>query len=90
MTSVASNRNQHQAGMRSADFGSLSFTRASTTANGHTGTISDPAWTATPIQLVSEADMRFISDNQNPSGAVPSSLSPDGTAFEIDWQPPSS
>jgi hypothetical protein len=73
-----------------ADFGSLSFMRASTTANAHTGTISDAAWTAAPIQLVSEADPRFISSDQTPSGAVPSSLSPDGTSFEIDWQPPSS
>jgi hypothetical protein len=72
-----------------SDFGSVSFTRASTTANGHTGTISDPAWTATPIQLASQANPRFISDNQTPSGAVPSSLSPDGTSFEIDWQPSS-
>jgi hypothetical protein len=63
--------------------------RASTTANARTGTISDTAWTATPIQLVSQADLRFISSGQTPSGAVPSSLSPDGASFEIDWQPTS-
>jgi hypothetical protein len=72
-----------------SNFGSLSFTRASTTGNAHTGTISDTAWTATPIQLVSEADLPFISNDQTPSSAVPSPLSPDGTSFEIDWQPPS-
>jgi hypothetical protein len=69
-----------------SNFGSLSFTRASTTANEHTGTISDPAWTPTGIQLVSEADVSFVSNVQTPSGAVPSALSADGASFRIDWQ----
>jgi hypothetical protein len=64
----------------------LSFTRASTTANAHTGTISDPAWTATTIELVSQADTPFVSAGQTSSGAVPSAVSADGTAFRIDWQ----
>jgi Peptidase A4 family len=70
-----------------SNFGSLSFTRASTTANAHTGTISDSAWTATLVQLVEEADQSFISNGQAPTGALPSALSSDGTSFRIDWQP---
>jgi hypothetical protein len=70
-----------------SNFGSLSFTRASTTANAHAGTISDPAWTSTMIQLVSNADDSFISDGQtSATGALPSALSPDGTSFRVDWQ----
>lgn len=78
-----------------SDFGSLAFTRASTTASGHTGTIADPAWAPTTIELISEADVTFVDDNgQTTTGAIPSTLSPDGSAFTIDWQaaisPPSS
>jgi Peptidase A4 family len=69
-----------------SNFGSLFFTRASTTADAHMGTISDPAWTATPIQLVPDADLQFISNGQGTSGAVPTALSADGTSFRIDWQ----
>jgi hypothetical protein len=69
-----------------SNFGSLVFTRASTTANTHMGTISDAAWTATPIQLVSDMDLPFISNGQSSSSAVPTALSADGTSFRIDWQ----
>ena len=38
-----------------SDFGKVKFTKASaTTTDGHTGSISDKAWTATSIQLVSD------------------------------------
>jgi peptidase A4-like protein len=69
-----------------SNFGSLSFTRASTTANAHTGAISDPTWTATMIQLVADAGSPFVSDGQASTGALPSELSSDGTSFRIDWQ----
>jgi hypothetical protein len=69
-----------------SNFGSLSFTRASTTANAHAGTISDPAWTSTLVQLVEEADQSFIASGQATTGALPSALSSDGTSFRIDWQ----
>jgi Peptidase A4 family len=69
-----------------SNFGSLSFTRASTTADAHTGAIADPGWTATMIQLVANADSPFISNGQTSTGAFPSALSTDGTSFRIDWQ----
>lgn len=71
-----------------SNFGSLSFSRASVTGNGHIGTISDPAWSQTAVELVSEADVTFVDSSGRPSttGALPSDLSPDGSAFRIDWQ----
>jgi hypothetical protein len=55
-----------------ADFGSVLFTSASATVNGYTGPISDPTWSSTSIALG--------------SAAVPSTLSPDGTSFSVDWR----
>ncbi len=34
-----------------SDFGTVDFTNATATANGHTGTISDSNWTAQPVAL---------------------------------------
>lgn len=34
-----------------ANFGSATFSQAAVTGDGHAGTITDPAWTATPITL---------------------------------------
>ena len=34
-----------------ANFGAVAFTSSAATGDGHAGTISDPAWTATPIEL---------------------------------------
>ena len=61
-----------------ADFGTVTFTGASATAGGHTGSISDPSWTAQEVQLASS----------NTAGAQPSSLSSDGSSFSVTWQSP--
>jgi hypothetical protein len=67
-----------------ADFGTVQFTSATATANGHTGTISDPAWSAQPVQLgggsVSEVS---YGSGTGSSAATPSSLSPDGSSFSV-------
>jgi hypothetical protein len=69
------------------NFGSVSFTSSTATANGHTGTIIDPVWTATPVELVSGAGTPFAEIGQtSSSGAVPSALSSDGAGFTIAWQ----
>jgi Peptidase A4 family len=60
-----------------ANFGTAQFSGSSTTSGGHTGTISDAAWSATGIQL----NGRFIS-------ATPSDLSEDGTSFAVNWVGP--
>jgi Peptidase A4 family len=71
-----------------ADFGTVQFTGASATANGHTGTISDSAWTNSPIALGSGGsyDVSFGPGSSNGAGATPSSLSSDGSAFSVTWQ----
>jgi Peptidase A4 family len=72
--------------LRLANFNSVAFTKAAATAGGHTGTISDPAWTATAIALQEDGffQSRFGSDAP-PAGALPGSLSADGSAFGISW-----
>ena len=59
-----------------ANFGTALFSASATTGNGHTGTISDAAWTSTAITLGSG----------RVTAAVPSALSTDGTSFSIAWQ----
>ncbi len=77
-----------------ANFGSVSFTRAAATADGHAGTITDPAWQATPIDLAElgpdGGDPRFTGMLSTPaSGASPGPLSADGRGFAVAWHPAS-
>jgi hypothetical protein len=67
-----------------ADFGTVQFTGATATADGHTGTISDPSWSAQPVQLggSGSSDVSYGSDASS-SGASPSSLSSDGSSFSV-------
>jgi hypothetical protein len=67
-----------------ADFGTVQFSSATATATGHTGTISDPDWSARPVQLgdSSVSDVSYGSDAGS-SGASPSSLSSDGSSFSV-------
>jgi hypothetical protein len=68
-----------------ANFGRVSFSRASVTANAHTGVITDPAWAATSIQLVPDDGAPFSIVGRSANGAVPSDVSTDGTSFTIDY-----
>ncbi len=68
------------------DFGTVTFTGASATAAGHTGTISDSNWSAAAVQLSAGAGGagQFASDQGSSSaGATPSSLSSDGSSFSV-------
>jgi hypothetical protein len=67
-----------------ADFGGVSFTNASATAGGHTGSISDSQWTSAQVALNGGAQQApgFVVDQTSPS-AQPSSLSSDGSAFSV-------
>jgi hypothetical protein len=58
-----------------ADFGNVGFTSSSATANGHTGAISDSAWSSAPLQL--------SSGDGTSGGATPGSLSSDGSSFSV-------
>jgi hypothetical protein len=70
-----------------SDFGSVQFTSATATANGHTGTISDPNWSAEPVQLggAGASDVSYGGD-QSSAGATPTSLSSDGSSFSVAYQ----
>lgn len=57
-----------------SDFGRVTFTNASATSAGHTGSISDPAWSATAIQLQGST-----------AGAQPGNVSSDGSSFSVSW-----
>ncbi len=78
-----------------ADFGTVGFTGASATANGSTGTISSPNWTAQAVQLSpasgSEIGYPGVAEDTatdgSSAGAVPSSLSADGSSFSVAAQP---
>ncbi len=70
-----------------SDFGTVDFSNSTATANGHTGTISDPSWTAQPIALgAGGATEVSYGSGQNSAGATPSSLSSDGSSFSVAWQ----
>jgi Peptidase A4 family len=70
-----------------ADFGSVPFAAASaTTLRGHTGSVTDAAFTATPINLVVDGrhfGRPSLSASQSAAGAVVGPLSPDGSAFSV-------
>jgi hypothetical protein len=71
-------------------FGTVTFTNAAAIDNGHPGTISDPTWVASPIELISSSSGgRFFGrgDVLGPGvGAVPGDLSADGRSFAVSWQ----
>jgi hypothetical protein len=74
-----------------ADFGKVTFTSASATAAGHTGSIDDVAWSAEKVDLVSETGGfggppgRRELAAYSAAGAVTSSLSSSGSRFSITW-----
>lgn len=59
-----------------ANFGTAHLSNSVATINGHTGTISDPAWQYDPITMVT---------NSGTPKAVPSVLSSDGSSFSDTW-----
>jgi hypothetical protein len=72
-----------------ADFSTVTFTSATATANGHTGTISDPNWSAQAVQLSSGDSNGYgpqFTSAESSASAQPSTLSSDGSSFTVDWQ----
>lgn len=71
-------------------FGGVTFTDIAATGNAHPGTLSDPTWTATPIELIADDDNGSLFDVGDPLGpgvgAVPGPLSADGRSFAVSWQ----
>ena len=60
-----------------ADFGTVNFSGSFATGNGHTGSISDGAWTNDSITMVT---------NGGTVKAQPSALGSNGSAFSVVWQ----
>jgi hypothetical protein len=67
------------------NFGKVAFTRALATAGGHTGTISDALWTATPIELRSFANFGRFASADSGAQAVPTDLSAGGGSFAVTY-----
>jgi hypothetical protein len=76
-----------------ADFGSTPFGSAvATTTANHSGPISDPTWTATPIKLVPhKSPSKLGGHHLGHSGvATPSTLLAGGSGFSVTYSPVSS
>ena len=70
------------------NFGSVTFSNIAALGNKQGGTLTGPGWEPTPIQLVPRARRVFGDVNASASstaGASPTNLSPDGSAFTVNW-----
>lgn len=74
-----------------ADFGTVKFSDANATANGHTGSISDSNWTTEAVRLTGTVSggaidrPGYISFDVPGGGAEPSTVSSDGSSFSVSW-----
>ncbi len=82
-----------------ADFGNVTFTNASASGDGHTGSVSDPNWSLQQVQLSSPGgsgdwagggagiagDSSGFVSTQSGAGAQTSSLTGDGSSFSVGW-----
>jgi len=66
-----------------ADFGTVPFTRIAAIANGHGGTVTDPMWASTAIDLVPDLSSARFGSLGSLGSAKPSSLDPTGRAFSV-------
>jgi hypothetical protein len=64
------------------NFGTVSFTGAAAVGDGHAGTVADGAWTATPIELLSDD---LLSPTTLGTGAVPTEIGADGGSFSVSY-----
>ena len=73
-------------------FSLVTFSRTYARGNSVSGTISNPTWTATALQLLPRGTHRVFGDRNDPTGAsggagaVPSPLVLDGSGFTITWK----
>lgn len=75
------------------NFGTVSFTDASAESGSHTGSISDSAWSETPVVLESGAGgfrgfggFGQFSSERTVFEALPSTLTAGGSAFTVTWR----
>jgi Peptidase A4 family len=77
-----------------ADFSTVTFSSATATADGHTGGVSDPDWSATKVQLPTGSESGYSGGpgyistgdgyGDSSAGATTSNLS--GDSFSVSWQ----
>jgi len=67
------------------NFGRIMFTQALATAGGHTGSVSDQLWTATPIELQSFANFGPFASAGSSAQAVPAGLASNGSSFTVTY-----
>jgi Peptidase A4 family len=72
------------------NFGKVTFTGIAATADAHPGTLVDPAWYASPIELIANGTGDEVfggsDDVLGPGvGAVPGGPSADGRSFAVTW-----
>jgi hypothetical protein len=73
-----------------ANFGRVTFSRIATTGSSHPGTITDPAWSVSQLQLVPSDGARSFfsrSDTTSSAGANPAQIDPEGRTFSVAWTP---
>lgn len=72
------------------NFGNVTFSNIAAIGNAHPGTLTDPAWTSTAIELISGGSTdQFFGQGDilgDGVGAVPGDASSDGRAFSVSWQ----
>jgi Peptidase A4 family len=67
------------------NFGKIAFAQALATARGHTGSVTDQLWTATPIELQSFANFGPFASASSSAQAVPAGLAPNGSSFTVTY-----
>jgi hypothetical protein len=75
------------------NFGDVVFSSATATARGHTGTISDPAWSATALELqqstftgLGVGAVTRTTPTRTLIAATPSALTASSRGFSVSWQ----
>jgi Peptidase A4 family len=75
------------------NFGSVVISKVATVGNGHSGTLSDPAWSTIPLQLVPNSEQQFfggvdegvVTYNSTAGTCQPTGLTAAGRSFSLSW-----
>lgn len=72
------------------NFGSVTFTKAAAIGNGHAGTLLDPTWATSAIELItgsgSGGDLfQDLFTDESGTGAVPGDVTADGRGFSVSF-----
>jgi len=75
-----------------SNFGSVTFSKIATIGNGHPGTLTDPTWTNTAIQLVPRTRFGFFPGSErgviqtgSAAGTTVPQATADGRGYSISW-----